>query len=112
VILANHGERESGSKMQVEWEYTAETFFDQLSRPDQAKVLHALDRLSNDSDGRAVNELHKIAGSEEDLFSLLAGADIIVVMRKQDDKIIVVDVVPKRQIEGMRRAISAQAVPG
>ena len=89
--------------MKVDWDFTAEAFLDQLPSQERAKVVHALQRLSAGRDSSSETQLEKLAGAEQDLYSLRVGADLRVLLQKRDETITVVDVVRRSQVEGLRR---------
>jgi mRNA-degrading endonuclease RelE of RelBE toxin-antitoxin system len=87
--------------MEVEWDYTAEVFLDQLPSQEQAKVIHAVQRLATARDGET--QLTRVAGVENDLYSLRVAGDLLVLVRKGNGTINVVDVVRRSQVEALRR---------
>lgn len=100
--------------MKVEWTLVAQTFLDQLSQPDRARVEHALQRLGQDWSqlrGR-LSLLKSERAAEPPLFSLRVGHDLRVLLRQRDDTISVVDVVRRTQIEGLRDLWRARGAGG
>jgi mRNA-degrading endonuclease RelE of RelBE toxin-antitoxin system len=89
--------------MKVDWDFTAEAFLDQLPSEERAKVLRAVQRLSTAPDGSNETQLKKLAGAQNDLYSLRVGGDLRVLIRVSDDIITVVDVVRRSQVDGLRR---------
>jgi mRNA-degrading endonuclease RelE of RelBE toxin-antitoxin system len=89
--------------MKVVWDFTAEAFLDQLPSQERAKVIHAVQRLSTVPDASNGAQLTKLAGVQSDLYSLRAGSDLRVLLRKRNEIITVVDVVRWGQVEGLRR---------
>jgi mRNA-degrading endonuclease RelE of RelBE toxin-antitoxin system len=89
--------------MKVDWDFTAEAFLDQLPSQERAKVVHAVQRLSTAPDGSNETQLEKLAGIQNDLYSLRVGGDLRVLVRKRNESITVVDVVRRSQVEGLRR---------
>jgi mRNA-degrading endonuclease RelE of RelBE toxin-antitoxin system len=89
--------------MKVDWDFTAEAFLDQLPAHERAKVVHAVQRLSTVPDGSNEAQLTKLAGVQSDLYSLRAGNDLRVLLRRHNETITVVDVVRRSQVEGLRR---------
>jgi len=89
--------------MKVEWDYTAEVFLDQLPSQEQAKVVHAVRRLATAPDGSNETQLTKLAGVQDDLYSLRVAGDLLVLVRKDNEIITVVDVVRRSQVEALRR---------
>jgi mRNA-degrading endonuclease RelE of RelBE toxin-antitoxin system len=90
--------------MKLEWNFTAESYLDQLSPEERSKVLHAVEPLpavwdKNLSEAR----LKKLIGDQNNLYSLRVGSDLRVLVRRQNDVITVVDVVRRSQIDGLRR---------
>ncbi len=93
----------AGLDMKVHWDFTAEAFLDQLPSQERAKVIHAVQRLSAVPDDSNGPPLTKLAGVQSDLYSLRAGSDLQVLLRKRDETVTVVDVVRRSQVEGLRR---------
>lgn len=89
--------------MKVDWDFTAEAFLDQLPSQERAKVIHAVQRLSTVPDDSNGPQLTKLAGVQSDLYSLRAGSDLRVLLRKRNESVTVVDVVRRSQVEGLRR---------
>jgi mRNA-degrading endonuclease RelE of RelBE toxin-antitoxin system len=89
--------------MIVDWDFAAEAFLDQLPSQERAKVIHAVQKLSTVPDGSDETQLRKLAGVQNDLYSLRVGGDLRVLVRKRSDTITVVDVVRRSQVEGLRR---------
>lgn len=99
--------------MNLEWTFTAETYLDQLPPEERAKVLHVIERLPTEWDSLGAPQLQKLSGAKEELYSLRVGADLRVVFRRQANVIIIVDVVRRSQIDGLRRIGGAnQAASG
>lgn len=88
--------------MKVDWDFTAEAFLDQLPPHERAKVVHAVQLLSTAPDESDRAQLTKLAGIQSDLYSLRAGSDLRVLLRKGNGTITVVDVVRRSQVEGLR----------
>jgi mRNA-degrading endonuclease RelE of RelBE toxin-antitoxin system len=89
--------------MKVDWDFTAEAFLDQLPPQERARVVHAVHRLSTAADGSTETHLKKLAGVQNDLYSLRVGGDLLVLLGKGNETITVVDVVRRSQVEGLRR---------
>lgn len=89
--------------MKVDWDFTAEAFLDQLPSRERANVVRAVEKLSAAPEGSNEAHLTKLAGSQSDLYSLRAGSDLRVLLRKRNEIITVVDVVRRSQVEGLRR---------
>jgi len=89
--------------MKVDWEFTAETFLDQLPAREQARVTRAVQRLSTAPASADGTPLEKLTGDLSDLYLLRVGGDLRVLVRKHDDVITVVDVIRRSQLEGLRR---------
>lgn len=99
--------------METEWTYTAESYLDQLPAAEQSKVLHAVQGLPAAWDNLGESRLSRLAGDQNDLYSLRVGADLLVLVKRADDHITVVDVVRRSQVEGLRRvAALRQSAPG
>ena len=94
--------------MKIAWSLTAESYLDQLSPTERAKVTNAVAKLKTEW-GKPGAELKQLAGDQDDLFSLRVGSDIRVLVKRDDDAVIVVDVVRRSQIEGLRRVASLAA---
>jgi mRNA-degrading endonuclease RelE of RelBE toxin-antitoxin system len=93
----------AGLDMKVDWDFTAEAFLDQLPSQERAKVIHAVQRLSSTPDSSNEIQLKKLAGVQNDLYSLRVGGDLRILVRKRNDAITVVDVIRRSQVEGLRR---------
>jgi mRNA-degrading endonuclease RelE of RelBE toxin-antitoxin system len=93
--------------MNVDWDFTAQTYLDQLPPQEQTKVLHAVERLG--AGWPQVEEprhIQLIASSSEEkgnLYSLRVGNDLRVLFRRQGEAITIVDVVRRSQIDGLRQ---------
>ena len=96
--------------MDLTWSLTAEAYLDQLSGSERAKVLHAVSQLRSGWDALEGKELNRLVGMQDNLFSLRAGSDIRVLVKRTDDVVAVVDVVRRSQVEGLRRVASPVAV--
>jgi mRNA-degrading endonuclease RelE of RelBE toxin-antitoxin system len=95
--------------MQLEWSLAAGSYLDQLPPSEQSKVLHAVEQLSADWDNIEGTRLHRLIGDHDDLWSLRAGSEFRVLVRRSGDLITVVDVVRRSQIDGLRRAAERHA---
>jgi mRNA-degrading endonuclease RelE of RelBE toxin-antitoxin system len=89
--------------MKVDWDFTAEAFLDQLPSQERGKVLRAVQRLSTAPEGSKETQLEKLAGVQNDLYSLRVGGDLRILIRSSNNVITVVDVVRQSQVEGLRR---------
>ena len=89
--------------MNLEWDFTAEAYLDQLPSQERARVVHAVERLPLTWASLDKTQLQKLTGSQGDLFSLRVGADLRILVRRRDDTITVVDVVRRSQVEGLRK---------
>jgi len=99
--------------MKLEWDYTAETFFDQLPADQQARVLRSVEALPAEWDLLEGTQMQRLLGFESDLYTLRIGLDLIVLVRRENDRIRIVDIVRRSQIDGLRRAMmQGQTAPG
>jgi mRNA-degrading endonuclease RelE of RelBE toxin-antitoxin system len=99
--------------MKIDWDFTAQTFLDQLPAHEQARVTHAVTQLGANWDGLEGKQLSQVNGALSELFSLRVGGDLRVLLRRRGDTIVVVDVVRRSQIEGLRHLRrEPQAAPG
>ena len=90
--------------MKLEWNFTAESYLDQLPSTERSRVLHAVERLPTTWDSLDGTRLNRLKGDQTDLFPLRVGSDLRVLVRRRDDVITVVDVVRRGQVDGLRRA--------
>jgi len=94
--------------MKIEWELTARMLFNQLSDETQEMVLACLDRIPTDIKCWTTREnmqvLAGVPGSTRTLYVMRAGSDLRVILAHHRGTIVVVDVIPLRQIEGFRAA--------
>lgn len=99
---------EEDQPMKLEWDFTAESYLDQLPPEERSKVLHAVERLPAvwDDNSPGHNRLHRLRGGQDNLYSLRVGNDLRVLVSRRDDVINVVDVVRRSQIDGLRRISS------
>lgn len=93
--------------MQVSWELTARAFFDQLSKREQMLVERSVTRLANNWEQLEHTHLQKLKGlsskdDEHPMFQLKAGRDLRVLLYRQDQLIVVVDVLRHSQVERLR----------
>lgn len=95
--------------MKLAWSLTAEAYLDQLSSIERARVLRAVAQLQSGWSRLEGSELKRLAGEHDNLFSLRAGSDIRVLVKRNADVVTVVDVVRRSQIEGLRRIASPVA---
>jgi hypothetical protein len=93
----------AGLDMKLEWNFTAESYLDQLPSVERSRVLHVVKQLPTSWDGFEGTRLHRLKGDQNDLFSLRVGSDLRVLVRRRDDVITVVDVVRRSQVDGLRR---------
>ena len=99
--------------MNLEWDLTAESYFDQLPSVERSRVLHVVKDLATRWDGIKETHLHRLPGDQGNLFSLRVGSDLRVIVQRRDDVITVVDVVRRSQIDGLRRVMKLhQPAPG
>jgi mRNA-degrading endonuclease RelE of RelBE toxin-antitoxin system len=89
--------------MNIGWDLAAQAFFDQLPAQEQARVMHAVQRLATAPGGWDESHLAKLTGPLSGLYSLRAGGDLRVLIRRHDDGFTIVDVVRRTQVEGLRR---------
>ena len=92
--------------MDVDWNFTAQIFLDQLPHQDRVRVEHAVDRLANDWDGPHRERRMRLepgsSAQDGDLYALRVGHDLRVLFHRRGDVILIVDVVRSGQIEGLR----------
>ncbi len=90
----------------VSWELTARTFFDQLSKREQALVERSVLQLADNWEQLAPKHLHTLRGLSgkdgQPLLALSAGRDLRVIHYREDQHIVVVDVLRHSQIERLR----------
>lgn len=98
--------------MKLEWTFTAESYLDQLSPEERAKVLHAVGRLPTAWDRLGETRLQRLEGDQNDLYSLRVGADLRVLVRRQEDVVTVIDVVRYSQLDGLRRLAAVKQAAG
>ena len=100
-------------QMELEWTFSAESYLDQLPHEERSKVLHAVERLSAGWDSLHNGRLTLLTGDQGGLYSLRVGADLRVIVRRQENVILVIDVVRRSQIDGLRQlANQRQAATG
>jgi len=56
--------------MKLEWNFTAESYLDQLPSTERSRVLHAVERLPTTWDSLDGTRLNRLKGDQTDLFSL------------------------------------------
>jgi hypothetical protein len=89
--------------MTFDWDFTAQSFMDQLPATDQNRVLVAVERLLGSwpkIDVASVHRLRSSADGEE--YLLRVSGDLRVVFRPVDQTIRIVDVFRRSQLEGQR----------
>jgi mRNA-degrading endonuclease RelE of RelBE toxin-antitoxin system len=93
--------------MKIDWEFTAQTFFDQLPKREQDQVARSVDFVAKNWEAalmraqlKALQAPDKNTGNQ--LYSLRAGSDLRVLMFRRENSIVVVDVVRQSQIERLR----------
>lgn len=91
--------------MNLEWTLTASSYFDQLSPAEQSRVLHTVKDLATGWDRFEGNQLQKLAGDPDGLFSLRVGFDLRVIVQRNGEVVTVVDVIRRGQIDGLRRVM-------
>lgn len=93
--------------MQVDWDFTAQTYLDQLAPQEQTKVQHAVERLRTNWDQLERSRLFQLSpspsGEKGKLYSLRVGNDLRVLLRRHEKTITIVDVVRYGQIDGLRQ---------
>jgi mRNA-degrading endonuclease RelE of RelBE toxin-antitoxin system len=93
--------------MKVDWDFTAQTYLDQLSPQEQAKVLLAVKRLESDSPQVEQSHVTKLAaashGENGNLYSLRVGNDLRVLFRRLGKAVTILDVVRRSQIDRLRQ---------
>jgi hypothetical protein len=93
--------------MTIDWDFTAQSFLDQLPEQDQKRVLHAVERLGSASGRLDTSRLENLpslpaqAGTDNHL--LRVGNDLRVVLQRHDNAIRIIDVFRQSQIEGLRQ---------
>lgn len=89
----------------IDWDFTAQSFMDQLPASDRSKVLYAVERLRElrhpIADARIVRL--QTAGQEE--YVLRVGDDLRVAFQREDEAIRVVDVFRRSQLEDVRQLL-------
>lgn len=94
--------------MKIDWELTARTLFNQLSEPEREQVVTSIQRLRDDgqpwTESGDLGVLRGVPGDNRKLYVLKAGAGLRVILARREDTIVVVDVFPLSQIEGLRSA--------
>ena len=73
-------------------------------------MLHAVAQLQSGWGALEGKEIVRLAGVQDNLFSLRAGSDIRVLVKRTAAVVTVVDVVRRSQIEGLRRVALPVAV--
>jgi len=93
--------------MTIDWDFTAQSFLDQLPEQDQKRVLHAVERLGSAPGRLDMSRLENLpslpaqAGTDNHL--LRVGNDLRVVLQRHDNAIRIIDVFRQSQIEGLRQ---------
>ncbi len=96
--------------MRLEWTYAALSLLDQLNDSDASNVRQAVERLPSQWDAlQNQNRLKRLSGGLSGLFVLNAGRDLRVLVERQNDKIVVRDVVRQHQIESLSQAYGKHA---
>jgi hypothetical protein len=88
--------------MAIDWEFTAQSFMDQLAPANQSRVLYAVERLRGhppEIDAAQIQQLPTVAGGEE--YLLRVGDDLRVVFQRNDYGVRIVDVFRRSQLEGI-----------
>jgi mRNA-degrading endonuclease RelE of RelBE toxin-antitoxin system len=92
--------------MQVSWELTARSFFDQLSKRDQAAVERSVLRVAENWEQLEPTHLKQVIGvsneSGRPLMVLRVGGDLRVLLYRIDQRVVVLDVVRRSQIERLQ----------
>lgn len=88
--------------MQLIWELPARMFTEQLSQLERAKVRKAIEGLSNDWDPDSPHLKLINRGEEEPIYLFKTGMDFRAVLKREDAKLIVIDVVRRSQIDSLR----------
>ena len=97
--------------MNIEWDYTAEVYLDQLPLQERARVVHTVDKLATEWARLEGGQLQRL--SWDDLYALRVGGDLRVLVRRQDDVVVVVDVIRRAQIDSLRASVGTrQAAAG
>lgn len=90
--------------MPVDWDFTAQSFMDQLPPTEQSRILYAVERLRGlppEIDPSQIRRLPAVAGHAE--YLLRVGEDWRVVFRRDDHAVRVVDVFRRSQLEERRQ---------
>jgi hypothetical protein len=92
--------------MQVLWELTARSFFDQLSKRDQAAVERSVLRAAENWEHLGPTHLKQVIGVSDKngrpLMVLRVGGDLRVLLNRIDKRVVVVDVLRRSQIERLQ----------
>jgi hypothetical protein len=89
--------------MRIEWDVVAESVLAQLTSDDKALVRKAVDLAATDWE-RADAHLLAGAGIDKNVFVLRAGTRFRIVLSRLAKKLVVLDIVPAGQLEGLRGA--------
>jgi len=89
--------------MRIEWDVVAEAVLDQLTNGDKALVRKAVDLAATDWEHAGAHQLAGV-GTDQNAFVLRAGTRFRVVLSRLPKQIVVLDIVPAQQLEGLRGA--------
>lgn len=92
--------------MQVLWELTARSFFDQLSKRDQAAVERSVLRVAENWEQLERTHLKQLIGVTDErgrpLMMLRVGNDLRVLLYRIDQRVVIVDILRRSQIERLQ----------
>ncbi len=88
--------------MIVDWEFAAETFFDQLSSPEKQEISRSLEHAATECSNPAGLDLKRIDGlpgtDGKPIYVLRYDNDMQLLLAQRGNKIAVVDILRQRQI--------------
>jgi hypothetical protein len=94
--------------MNVDWELTAQALFNQLSKAEQDQILMSLNEIEDEPECWTkrddIQTLTDVSGSNRKLYVIKVGKGLRVILSRRRSTIVVVDVFPIGQIEGLRSA--------
>jgi hypothetical protein len=89
--------------MKVEWSLAAANFFDQLSFSDRSRVRHAAERLDEVLESAPGAKFERLkTDSDVPSFAYRVSPDLRLVFERRQDKIVILDVIRRGQLEGLR----------
>ena len=95
--------------VRLDWTFAAESYLDQLSPEERSKVLHAVEQLPTAWDSLETSRLQQVKCPIRDM---RVGAVLRVLVVRQGNVIMVVDVVRRSQVEGLRSRLRQAASTG